>query len=83
MQVVLQGQVQIGNGLRLYTLRRVYNKERAFAGSNGTGYFVRKVNVSRCVDQVEGVLFSVGEIVHLDGVAFNGDAAFPFEIHVI
>lgn len=40
--------------------------------------------MSRRIDQIERILHSVmRRVFHLDGVAFDGDALFAFEFHVI
>ena len=37
----------------------------------------------RGVDQIEGVILSLILIGHLDGVALDGDASFPLQIHAV
>ncbi len=39
--------------------------------------------MSRSVDKIERVVFSVKKIVHLYGVALDSDATLTLEIHVI
>jgi len=40
--------------------------------------------MSRCIDQIEDVRFSIfGAIGQGDGIAFNGNAPFPFDIHIV
>ena len=39
--------------------------------------------MARCVDQVEHVVFATTLVVHLNGVALNGDAPLPFQIHIV
>ena len=39
--------------------------------------------MARGVDQVQGIGFAIVDIVHLDGVALDGDAFLPFQVHVI
>jgi len=82
-QVVLNGHVEIADGLRLYALRGVDEQEAAFASGNAARHFVGEVDVSRRVDEVEHVGFAVERILHLDGVALDGDAALTFQIHVV
>ena len=39
--------------------------------------------MTRGVDEVEHIVFAVLLIVHLDGVTFDGDASFFFEVHIV
>lgn len=39
--------------------------------------------MARRVNQVQDVVFAPAGIVHLDGMTFDGDAAFPFQFHVV
>ena len=81
---VIQRQINVGKRLRLYTLRCVNNKHRAFARSKAAGNFVVKVNVARCVYQIKHIAFAVGmRIKHPYGGRFYGYAAFALYIHII
>ena len=83
-QVVPHGQVEVRYGLRLNALRGVDDQQRAFARGDGARHFVREVNVSRGVDQVERILLPVaGGVFHLYRVALDRNALFAFEIHVV
>src|SRR5205085_1260514 len=83
MQIVFESEVEVGDCLGLDSLSCINDEKCAFTGSNGTGNFVREVNMSGGVDEVEGVIYPAKGIIHLDGVALDGDAAFALEIHVI
>ena len=84
LQVVPHGQVEVRYGLRLNALRGVDDQQRAFARGDGARHFVREVDVSRGVDQVERILLPVaGGVFHLYRVAFDRDALFAFELHVV
>ena len=39
--------------------------------------------MSRGIDEVEGVLLAVEGMLHLYGVALDGDAALAFKIHIV
>ncbi len=82
-QVVLNGQIQIGNGLCLNALRRIHDQQGAFTGRNAARHFVAEVDVSWSVNQVQTVFFAVEGIVHLDRVALDGDTALSFQIHIV
>ena len=82
-EVVLDGHVEVRDGLRLYALCRVDHEQTAFAGRDGAAHFVGKVHVTRGVDEVEHIVLSVQGVVHLDGVTFDGDASFFFEVHIV
>ena len=82
-EVVLDGHVEVRNGLRLYALCRVDHQQAALASRNRSAHFVGEVHVTRSVDEVEHIVLSVQVVVHLDGMAFDGDASFFFEVHVV
>ncbi len=82
-QVVLQGQIKIGDSLGFYALRGIYNEECPFAGGNRTRYLVGKIHVAGGIYQIEGVFFAFVEVSHLDSVALDSDAALPLQVHVV
>ena len=53
LEVVVEGEVKVGDGLSLDALRGVHHEQCAFAGGDGTGDFVGEVHVARSVDKVE------------------------------
>ena len=55
LQVVLQGQIGVSQGLGLHTLGRVHHQHRALAGGQGPGHLIVEVHVARGVDQVQGI----------------------------
>ena len=83
LQVMLQGQVQVADGLRLDALGGVHDEQRPFARGDGAAHLVAEVHVAGGVDQVQQVLLPVEGIVHLDGLALDGDAAFTLQVHVV
>ena len=83
-EVVSDGEVEVRDGLCLDALRGVDDEQGALARGDGARDLVGEVDVSRGVDQVERVSFAVaGRVLHLDGVALDGDSLFAFELHVI
>ena len=58
-EVVFDGQVGVGDGLRLDALRRVDDEQRAFAGAQAARDLVVEVDVARRVDELELVLGAV------------------------
>ncbi len=80
---MVDGLVKVRNGLGLNTLRSIHHQQRPLAGRNGARHFVTEVHVPGGVDEVEPVGLSVAPVVHLDGVALDGDAFLPFQVHVV
>ena len=75
-------EVYVGKCLRFDTLRRIDDKKCAFACRKRTRYFVREVDVTRGVDQVEHIRFAVFcRILKSYGLRFDRDTAFTFEVH--
>ena len=83
LQIVFYRHVEVGYGLRLHALRGVHNEQRAFAGGNGARHLVGEIHVSRGVNQIQNILFLLIHILHLYGMAFDGDTPLFFKVHVI
>ena len=81
-QVVVQGQVGVGEGLGLDALRGVHDQQGAFAGLQAARDFVGEIDVAGGVDEVELVEVAVvGAVVEADGVGLDGDAALALQVH--
>ena len=81
-QVVLEREMIVGQRLRLDALRGIDDEHRAFAGRQRARDFVREIDVSGRVDQVELVLLAVARsIVERNRVHANRDAALALEVH--
>src|SRR5690625_5479624 len=60
LQILLNRLIKVGDGLRLNTLGSVHNQQSSFTGSECTGYFISKIDVSGSVNQVIDKLLSIG-----------------------
>ena len=81
---MVYGHVEVGYCLGLHALRGVHHKQGALTGSDASRHLVGEINVSRSVYQVECIFLAVlGGVVHLYGVALDGDAALTLQIHVV
>ena len=79
--VVLQGQVDVGEGLGLDPLGGVDHQDRALAGGQGPGDLVGEVHVTGGVDEVELVGAAVpGRVLHPDRLGLDGDAPLPLQV---
>ena len=82
VEVVLDGQVGVGQGLCLKPLRRVHHQQRALAGSQAAAHLVGEVDVAGRVDQVQLVDAVVGRPEHdPHRLGLDGDAPLALEIH--
>ena len=81
-EVVLHGQIEVGHGLGLHALGGVHQQQHPLAGGQGPGDLVGEIHVARGVDEVELVFDAVvGGVGQADGVALDGDAPLPFDVH--
>ena len=80
---MLNGHIEVRDGLCLHALRGIDHQQRTFASSNRTAHLVGKVDVSRSVDQVQHIVLAVQLIGHLNGVALDGDATLFLQLHVV
>ena len=82
LEVVLDGEVGVGQRLRFDALRRVDDQQRPFGRRERSRHFVGEVHVPGRVDQVEDVgLAIVGVIGQPDGVRLDRDPALALEVH--
>ena len=81
---VMDGQVGIGQGLRLHALAGVHYQQRALARSQRARDLIAEVHVAGGVDQVELVGVAVARLVHhAHSVRLDGDAALPLQVHIV
>ena len=84
IQVMIQRQIHIRQSLGFNALGCVYHKNSAVTGCQASGYLVVKVHMSRGVDQVKNILFSIFRVVDgADRLRLDGNAALPLQIHII
>jgi len=82
--VVVDGLVDIGQGLGLDALGGVDDQDRAFAGGQGPADLVGEVDVPGGVHQVEDIGLAVGGLVgQAHGLRLDGDPALLLDVHVV
>ena len=79
LEVVLEGQVTVGEGLGLDALAGVDHEDHAFAGGERPRDLVAEIDVARSVDQVDHVV----AVVEPHRLELDGDAALALEVHRI
>ncbi len=81
---MVQGEIGIGQGLRLNALGAVHHKDGAVAGRQGAGNLIIEVHMSRGVDEIEDILLSVLRLVDDPrGLGLDRDAPLPLDIHIV
>ena len=84
LQVVLQGQIGVGQGLGLDALGGVHHQDGALTGRQRAGDLVVEVHMARGVDEVELILLPVlSPVIELDRPGLDGDAPLPLQVHVV
>ena len=82
--VMVQRQIDVGQGLRLHALGGVHHQQRALTGGQRARDLVVEVHMTGGVDEVELVLLPVRRhIGDAHGLRLDGDAALPFQIHLV
>src|SRR5205807_6019564 len=76
-EVVLDGQVAIGQRLSLDPLGGVDQQDDPFAGGQRARHFVAEVDVAGRVDQVDDVAL----VFEPDVLGLDGDAPLPLDVH--
>ncbi len=83
LKIVLERKIEVAYSLRLNALRGVDHQQSALAGGNGTAHLIAEVDVTWSVNEVEHIILTTTLVVHLDGVALDGDATFLFQVHIV
>src|SRR5437868_8214422 len=70
--------------LRLNALSGVDDQERAFTGCQRSRYFIGEIDVPRRIEKIETIGSArFRPVIHSDRMCFDGDTAFPLQIHGI
>ncbi len=83
VQVGVQGQVEVGQGLCLDPLRGVDQQHRTLAGGQRARHLVGEVDVAGGVDHVEHVVHPGHFPGHPHSLGLDGDAAFALDVHPV
>ena len=84
LQVVVQGQVGVAQGLGLDALACVHHQQRPLAGGQAAADLIVEVHVARRVDKVQPVFFPVCvPVFQTDGPGLDGDAPLLLQVHVV
>jgi hypothetical protein len=74
--------MNIRDGLRFDALRRINNQQRALARGEAARNFICKINVPRCIQQVQLIRFApLARVMHGHRVRLDRDPALPFQVH--
>ena len=83
-QIMVKCQIYIGQSLCLNSLCRINYKHCPITGCKASWNFIVKVNVSRCINKVKNILFSIFSLVNSsNGLRLNSNTSFSFKFHVI
>ena len=84
LKVGVHGHHGVGHRLRLDALGGVDHEHGAFACGQAAADLIGEVDMTRRVDEVELVGFAIiSDVVHANGLAFDGDAAFTLDVHAV
>ena len=82
LEALLDGRVAVRDALRLDTLPRVDDEQRAIARRERPRYLVGEVDVPRRVDQVDLIVEPIARaVLKGDALRLDGDAALALEVH--
>ena len=83
-QVVLQGNVDVGQGLGLNALAGIHHQQHPLAGAQAPRDLVAEVHVAGSIDEVQLVLLAVGMVVlHPHRLGLDGDTSLPLQVHLV
>ncbi len=83
-QIVLHGEVEVGERLGLDALGGVDQQQHPFAGGQRPRHLVGEIDMARRVDQVQGIAPAVLRAVgKRDDLALDRDPPLPLDIHVV
>ena len=59
VEVIFNCQVEVGYGLCLDSLGGIYHQQCSFACGDGPRYLIREIDMSRGIDQVQHIVFTL------------------------
>ena len=83
LDIIFNRQVRIRYCLRLDTLAGIDHEQRALACGQRPGNLIMKINMPRCIDQVQHVSFALVQVIHRYSRSFDCYPPLAFEVHVV
>ena len=83
-QIMLQGHINIGQGLGLNTLGSIHNQQGTLTGRQRTGHLIGEIHMARCINKIKAVHFPILTlVVNAYSLGLDGNATLPFQIHIV
>ena len=84
LMVMIQREIDVGQGLRFHALCGVHHQQRAVAGREGAGNLIVEVHMAGGINEIQNILRAVPVPVRdADGLRLDGNAALAFQIHLV
>ena len=84
IQVVIQCQIDVRQGLGFDSLGSIHHQNRSIAGRQASGNLVIKIYMPRRVDEVENIFLPIFRLIHrAHRLGFDGNSPFPLQIHIV
>ena len=84
LQIMVQGQINVRQRLCLNPLCGIDHQNCSLTGSKAPAHFIIKIHMSRCINQVENIFFSVLRLINNTyGLRLDGNSPFSFQVHII
>ncbi len=84
IQIMLHGQINIGQGLCLNPLCGIHHEDGSLTGSEASGNLIGKVHMPGCINQVQNILLpGPGLINQAYRLGLDGNTPFPLQVHGI
>jgi len=82
VQTPVERVVEVRDRLSLDSLRRIHQQQCALTSSDGATDLIGEVNVARSVNEVEQVLLIFVHVEHTDGLSYDCDSSFFFDLKI-
>ena len=82
-QVIIDGHIEVADGLCLYTLSGIHHQQGTLTCGNASAHLITEIHMSRSVDEIESITAVISHIFHLYSMTFDGDSSLTFKIHIV
>ena len=82
-EIIFHRQVQVSEGLRLNTLRRIHQKQRTLARGKRARDLIGEVHVAGRVNHIQRIGGALHLPRHTHRLRFNGDTALALNVHAV